>query len=200
MTMPRNWKYEVLKEKKEEMDKILDYYYEVVKPLAQDPNATEEEREASKTRYWKMRNDKEAQILAHKMGIEDGQVKTLEDLEKNEIFRKKREEIEALKKDREESDRRERQERRRQQEIKERGDKIAAALIFAFIPAVIIVPVVGVLTLNWYVLIPGLIMFGILGAVASLGQHGTGHAGYYMWGAGRGRAWRMYAVHKATSK
>jgi hypothetical protein len=95
MTMPKGWPAPVAKEKeltevekkqKEELDKILDYYYEVVKPAANDPNVSEKERKRLTEKYFKMKDDKEAEITARKLGIEDGKVKTLKDLKKNKIF------------------------------------------------------------------------------------------------------------------
>jgi hypothetical protein len=46
-----------------------------------------------------MKNYKEAQIIALKLGIGDGKVKTLEDLQKNEVYKKHREEIEKQEKE-----------------------------------------------------------------------------------------------------
>ena len=83
---------------------------------------------------------------------------------------------------------------------KRRRENAELALIVGFILTTILTLIVGVWLLNWYLLVPGFIMFGILVVIASWGQAETGHAGYYMWGAGRGRIWRMSAAHRANKR
>jgi hypothetical protein len=156
----------------------MDYYYEVVKPAANDPNVSEEERSRLTEKYFKMKNDKEAEIIARKLGIEDGKVKTLKDLKKNKIFKEGKKEGENIEKQMKKE-----WERKvnpsssissssYRKPVLSSSDAGAAILIGCFVVGVILL-IVTVFTLNFYVLALGGILFLIGVAGLSWGSRGT---------------------------
>ncbi len=205
MTMPKGWPEpkpkekeltEVEKREKEELDKILDFYYEVVKPAENDPNVSEKDRKKVRAQYWKMKNAKEAQIIARKIGIQEGEVKTMKDLEKNKVFKKNRKELQKLNKI----------------DYRKLGisssssssdsDAGAAILIGCFVVGVILL-IVTVFTLNFYVLALGGVLFLI--GVAGLSWGGRGShdntSGFFWYTYGSHNAKKnMWRGHKYSRK
>jgi hypothetical protein len=206
--MPKGWSEPerkitvVEKKEKEEMDKILDYYYEVVKPAANDPNVSEEEREKLRAQYWKMKNDKEAQIIAQKLGIQDGEVKTLDDLLKNKVYKERVKEVEEMdkqmikeweRKANPSSSSSSSSKPPRRSSSSSSGNAKSWLWIICFFGGFILV-IHTIVTLNIYSMIFGFILFAIgVGWISWLqgsheakhGHHGNGSGGFYAnrWGS-----------------
>jgi hypothetical protein len=81
-------------------------------------------------------------------------------------------------------------------------DRENAGLVLVIVGAIVgplITLILGVILLNFTLLIIGGIWIIAAWALAGAGQAQTGHYDYYyMWGASRGRIWRMSAAHRAT--
>jgi hypothetical protein len=83
-------------------------------------------------------------------------------------------------------------------------DRENAGLVLVIVGAIVgpfMTLILGVILLNFTLLIIGGIWFIAAWALAGAGQAQTGHYDYYyMWGASRGRTFRMYGAHKATRR
>ena len=189
---------EVEKKEKEELDKIFDYYYEVVKPAINDPNKTEAEKDRILHEYHRMRAYKEAPIMARRERAKDEIARTISPPLSN-------------------NKRPPWQQTSSSPSSSGSGDIKAGILLVCFIGGFILIIVASV-TANLYAGIFGLIMFGIgVGALFwaqgvqeakyASGRHGSGHGSYnqwndyYMtrWGSAKAKR-NMWRGHKYSKK